>query len=431
MNKPAKNVKYRDRLRFLQIALAIVLTLHLVGSGFAIYFIMDRATEEANERLAGHATNLIDYIIVSYHNKSLTLKSELKVLNLSNAQPKFRIQFSTSEPSNTIQIPVKTPINYRVVEKLKKSLSKKNILNVSLYFPRFKEWITITSTPKIKLTTTNILLRIFFAVVMPIGITMIIIFSYFFISRKQLFYQVGQVIEGSKDDKGKSQIAKEVDQEITQLKDKIKKVIDEKTIMILALSHDINTPIAKMQFYLESMRSHELYEQFKKQLLYITNVVDSSFAISKADNEVIQPRKIDVSSSLEALADKHYANNSAVIFSLPDTFVTIAGDPVLLERAIVNLINNALKYANNVNIRFSTTKKIVKIFIEDDGPGIPDDEIRRLLQPFQQLNLKQQGVGLGLAIVARIMDLHHGGMDVHNKQPQGLCVALTFPICSL
>ncbi|MFY8195577.1 MAG: ATP-binding protein, partial [Novosphingobium sp.] len=103
-----------------------------------------------------------------------------------------------------------------------------------------------------------------------------------------------------------------------------------------------------------------------------------------------------------------------------------------LRRALSNLIENALHYAGNVRVTVRREGTDAELVIEDDGPGIPDDRLDEALQPFVRLNVARSrdtpGMGLGLAIVRRAVQLDNGTMHLRNKPTGGLVATLRFAI---
>ena len=112
---------------------------------------------------------------------------------------------------------------------------------------------------------------------------------------------------------------------------------------------------------------------------------------------------------------------------------TVAGDPELLRRAIENVLRNAIRYApdgSDIDVRVDGRQTSTDISVRDGGPGVPEDVIPRLAQPFFRADDSRDsstgGVGLGLAIAQRALHLHHGTLSAENAHP-GLRVTLTVP----
>ena len=102
-----------------------------------------------------------------------------------------------------------------------------------------------------------------------------------------------------------------------------------------------------------------------------------------------------------------------------------------LKRAVVNLVENAIHHADRVWIRTAATAEAVTIAVEDDGPGIPEAALARVLEPFVRLDRARTrdtvGFGLGLAIVSRVMEAEGGTVMLENRAEGGLRARLTLP----
>ena len=107
------------------------------------------------------------------------------------------------------------------------------------------------------------------------------------------------------------------------------------------------------------------------------------------------------------------------------------GDAAALRRALANLIDNAVKFAGAARVRVETGDGVVSVLIDDDGPGIPSDEIESLFEPFSRgersRNRQTGGAGLGLAVARQIARAHGGEVTLANRPEGGLKARLTLP----
>jgi signal transduction histidine kinase len=103
------------------------------------------------------------------------------------------------------------------------------------------------------------------------------------------------------------------------------------------------------------------------------------------------------------------------------------GKPFALKRCLSNLIDNGVKYAGSVNVQVFDNIEELRIIIQDNGPGIPENEIETIFQPFKRLHNDTQGHGLGLGIARNIVHAHNGDLYLANRKEGGLEVLIIFP----
>ena len=124
-------------------------------------------------------------------------------------------------------------------------------------------------------------------------------------------------------------------------------------------------------------------------------------------------------------------NNENLSFSENGELIELKGRPTALKRSFENIIQNGLTYGKKVNINIQKGSKRVLIIIEDDGPGIPEDQYKNVFKPFFRLDksrsLNKSGVGLGLAIVEDIINSHGGTIQLSKSKMNGLQVKISLP----
>ena len=127
---------------------------------------------------------------------------------------------------------------------------------------------------------------------------------------------------------------------------------------------------------------------------------------------------------------KNSINDKNLIFTNIES-VILKSRVSSLKRCFENIIQNGLVYGEKVYVRFVVGKKILTINIEDDGPGIPDDQYKNVFKPFFRLdesrNLNKAGVGLGLTIVEDIINSHGGNIQLGKSKHNGLLVKISLP----
>tara|TARA_R110002033_G_scaffold47786_5_gene93261 strand:- start:43208 stop:44698 length:1491 start_codon:yes stop_codon:yes gene_type:complete len=209
--------------------------------------------------------------------------------------------------------------------------------------------------------------------------------------------------------------------------------------LIANVSHDLRTPLAVIKGYIETIqiKKDTLSEKEKDEYLQIThnnvdklsNLINQLFEYSKLEAEQITPIKEPFSItelSYDLIAKfKVKAQKKEIKLSLecPEENCMVYADLSLVERALQNLIENAIKYTNpfgSVTLSLHKLSDNIEINISDTGSGIPDSEQPYIFDRYKQVNQeRKQGYGLGLAIVKKIMDLHETTIVVLSKPKEG------------
>ena len=210
--------------------------------------------------------------------------------------------------------------------------------------------------------------------------------------------------------------------------------------LIANVSHDLRTPLAIMQGYMETLQmkkdqlnkdeEQEYISIIDKNIKQLTKLVAQLFEYSKLEARQIKPEKepfpitdliYDVQSKYKVLADEKSINlNAEVKGDTPLVFADIG----LVERVLQNLMDNAIKFTpvnGVIDMIIEHTDKQVTVRIKDSGPGISEEDQEYIFERFRQTetNHKKTGVGLGLAIVKKIMELHETSIRIISKPDQG------------
>ncbi len=134
-------------------------------------------------------------------------------------------------------------------------------------------------------------------------------------------------------------------------------------------------------------------------------------------------------SALDAITPEFEQADKQLQRHYQDELPALFGDPARLELALLNLLRNALQAAHSrVEVSLTSNQQQLIIRISDDGPGLPDNDVAQLLEPFFTTKVPGEGTGLGLAIVQNIVEEHGGALQLHNLPAGGCCASLLLPI---
>ncbi len=219
---------------------------------------------------------------------------------------------------------------------------------------------------------------------------------------------------------------------------RIRRFVEDRTLLLTAIGHDLRTPITRMRLRAEFMEDDDQRAKMLSDLDEMEAMVSATIAFGRiaSPNEPVSP--IDLAELLRTVLDEAGDAAPEVVDKLrydgPDHW-TVRVRPQAFKRALTNLVGNAIKYGDAASVRLVPPNRpgaSLRIEIADDGPGIPPSEMERVMQPFQRLetsrNRETGGVGLGLPIARDIARAHGGDLTLANRQEGGARVILTLPV---
>ena len=200
------------------------------------------------------------------------------------------------------------------------------------------------------------------------------------------------------------------------MKERIENSISQRNKMFSSISHDIRTILTRMKLNLEL---HKLDKGgLKKDLVEMEEMVEEYLKYAKGEEkEKIQ--KVNIISLINLIKKRYSKKN---IYFNNGKKINISVRLNSIKRCINNLLSNSLKFSKNIKITCDKKNNYVEIIIDDDGPGIPEKERKKVLQPFYRVedsrNRDTGGIGLGITIAADIIN-NHGGNFFLDKSPLG------------
>lgn len=219
-------------------------------------------------------------------------------------------------------------------------------------------------------------------------------------------------------------------QAFNQMQARVRRLIDNRTHMLAALSHDLRTPLTLLRLRAESLPETEERERMLATIGEVDAMVGSTlhFARDQALTEVRRPT--DLTALLSAIVDD-MADAGLPVSMAPAEPIVLQCQPGALRRAMSNLIDNAVKYGGSARVAVSASAAAVAVDIEDSGPGIPEAELLRVFEPFHRLEQSRSretgGTGLGLSIALSIVQAHGGEIALANRPQGGLRARVSLP----
>jgi signal transduction histidine kinase len=213
---------------------------------------------------------------------------------------------------------------------------------------------------------------------------------------------------------------------------RVTRVLNDRTRMLAAVSHDLRTPLTRMQLALQTAEPNGLNQRLLRDVGHMRVMVDSALAYLSEAHEVEPSEAVDVAALLQSLCDDYADGGSDVAYEGEDEAV-VTCRPNALQRAMANLLDNAVQYGTAVRASAATQGDVVRIAISNEGPSIPPDRLDDITEPFVRLdparNDRPGSVGLGLSIVRDIVASHGGTLEIANRADQrGVIVTVQLPL---
>ncbi|MBM3117082.1 ATP-binding protein [Jeongeupia naejangsanensis] len=213
------------------------------------------------------------------------------------------------------------------------------------------------------------------------------------------------------------------------MRERIQRYLIDRERLFAAISHDLKTPITRLKLRTEMLDDDATRAEFHEDLDELDMMVKGALQSVK-DSDIHENRTaIRLDSLLEKIvADAQLSGRSV---ALAATETTVVAKPLALKRAIVNLVDNALFYGERAEIMLSRHDDLLELAIRDHGPGVPEEMLSRLFQPYVRLEhgrqSNQAGSGLGLGIARDIIQAHGGELRLANHPEGGLVATIVLP----
>ena len=225
---------------------------------------------------------------------------------------------------------------------------------------------------------------------------------------------------------GASEIRK-ASYEFDRMVKRINRHLNQRSEMLSGISHDLRTPLTRLKLQIEMLNQKDMSEKMSKDIDEMEKMLNDYLQFAKTqvqENSVA----IDINEFFEEIVKN--TNNKNLHFKKCEEIILVARKNAL-KRCFDNFIQNGLSYGKNVYININKTSNRLLVLIEDDGPGIPEEEYRNVFKPFYRLDksrsLNTSGVGLGLSIAEDIISSHGGNIQFSKSKYKGLQVKISLP----
>ena len=212
------------------------------------------------------------------------------------------------------------------------------------------------------------------------------------------------------------------------MQERLHRYLDSRTRVLAAMSHDLRTPLTRLRLRVESIDDEQLRNRCTADLDEMSNMIRGALGVFRGLNDDEPAVAVEIDALLEALRDEHIELGGVVTLTghVPQP---LNAKPLALRRCLGNLIHNALQYGGEAEIHAEDGEAVI-VRIRDRGPGIPEEALDRVFEPFFRLESSRSrdtgGTGLGLSIARDIAQAHGGRLELQNLD-RGLEARLILP----
>tara|TARA_B100001057_G_scaffold460788_1_gene512195 strand:+ start:191 stop:1510 length:1320 start_codon:yes stop_codon:yes gene_type:complete len=216
--------------------------------------------------------------------------------------------------------------------------------------------------------------------------------------------------------------------EFDKMRKRIIRHLNQRSEMLSGISHDLRTPLTRMKLQIAFIKDKELSNKLSEDINEMEKMLNEYLKFTSSSflekNEIF-----DLSELIKEIVKKYDNNNISTQIS---NNISINGRKNLIRRCINNIIDNAIKYGDKVNIELLKNENSLFIKIEDNGPGIVEEEYENVFKPFYKIDKSRaatkSSVGLGLSIASDIIRSHGGNIKLEKSQMNGLEVKIFLPV---
>lgn len=213
----------------------------------------------------------------------------------------------------------------------------------------------------------------------------------------------------------------------------IQRHVEERTGILAAITHDLQTPLTRMRLRLETAPADALRDKLMQDLEQMKLMVREGLDLARSLDASSPSQVLSIDSLVYSVCEDQAEAGDEVRCS-GESGATVLGRPMDLRRCLTNLISNGAKYGGATDVSLALEEKEIAIRVRDHGPGIPEDQLERVLDPFVRLESSRSretgGTGLGLAIARNIARAHGGQLTLRNLSEGGLEACVRLPLAS-
>ena len=213
------------------------------------------------------------------------------------------------------------------------------------------------------------------------------------------------------------------------MQDRLHRYLDSRTRVLAAMSHDLKTPLTRLRLQVEALDNPPMQARIGRELEEMESMVREALALFRGLDDGEPASAVDVGALLAQIRDE-FSDMGATVTITGHALRPVTAKSQALKRCLTNLIANAVKFGTRADVHVEDGADLV-IRVRDRGPGIPEEELERVFEPFYRLessrNRDSGGTGLGLSIARDIAQAHGGSLRLANLPGDGLEATLRLP----
>jgi signal transduction histidine kinase len=215
------------------------------------------------------------------------------------------------------------------------------------------------------------------------------------------------------------------------MRTRISAMLEEKDRMLGAIGHDLRTPLASLRVRTELVEDDGERARMAATIDEMNRTLDDILSLARLGRSSEAEQRVDLPALIDSIAEEFEDLGADLTVEDADR-LAVPMRPILLKRAFRNLIENALKYGERARLRVFADGGGAVVEVDDDGPGIPEQDMNRMFEAFTRLEGSRSrdtgGAGLGLALAAAIVDSHGGTLSLANRSDGGLRATVRLPL---
>jgi signal transduction histidine kinase len=218
---------------------------------------------------------------------------------------------------------------------------------------------------------------------------------------------------------------------LNEMRTRIRALLEDRTRMLAAISHDLRTPLTRLRLRVERVSEPGLRDGMLADLVKVGRMLDETLDYLREDGKSEAMSRVDLPSLLQTICWDFADMGDPVTYQGPAR-LACSVRPRALTRALTNIVENGVKHGTTVTVTLNgTPREAVEITIADDGPGIPATLHGKVFEPFFKADSARtrndSGFGLGLSIAQDIVKRHGGNISLLAREPAGLAVQILLP----